>query len=50
MLLTRTTNNWDIVENYWRVIHLPNFKRKYNLLSLFRFVRIKGNFSLESLI
>ena len=50
MFLTRSTNNWYIVENYWIVINSPRFIRKYNLLSLFRFVKIKRHFPLVGLI
>ena len=46
MFLTRTTNSWHIIKNCWRINYFLSFTRKYNFLGLFRFIRIKGHFTL----
>ena len=45
MFLTGTTNNWHIIKNYWRAL-LSEFSRKYNVLGLFRFIKIKEHYPL----
>ena len=48
MFLAGTANKWHIIKYCWRMNYFLSLTRKYNLLALFKFIRVKGHFPLVS--